>query len=109
MEKINRNILIITVRADFGGGPEHIYSLIKELHKENNFYIACPDDFPYKNKYTDILGKNRIILIPHRKFKLSYLFGLKNYVKYHEINIIHSHGKGAGIYGRFLSVISGIP
>lgn len=109
MEKINRNILIITVRADFGGGPEHIYSLIKELYKENNFYIACPDDFPYKKKYADILGENRIILIPHRKFKLSYLFRLKNYIRYNKIKIIHSHGKGAGIYSRFLSVLSGIP
>ena len=109
MEKINLNILIITVRADFGGGPEHIYSLVKELHRENSFYIACPDDFPYKKKYAEILGKNRIILIPHRKFKLSYLFKLKYYVKDNKIKIIHSHGKGAGIYGRLLSAISGIP
>ena len=109
MDNKNLNILIITVRADFGGGPEHIYSLLKELYKENNFYIACPDDFPYKKKYSEILSENRITLIPHRKFKLSYLFRLKNYVKNNKIEIIHSHGKGAGVYGRFLSVMSGIP
>ena len=109
MEKTNLNILIITVRADFGGGPEHIYSLIKELYKENNFYIACPDDVPYKKNYAEILGEDRIILIPHRKFKLSCLFKLKGFAKHNRINIIHSHGKGAGIYGRLLSLFTGIP
>ncbi|MFZ0455781.1 MAG: glycosyltransferase [Ignavibacteriaceae bacterium] len=109
MDKVNLNILIITVRADFGGGPEHIYSLLKELYKENNFYIACPDDFPYKKKYAEILGENRIILIPHREFKISYLFTLKNFIKEKKIKIVHSHGKGAGIYSRFLSILSGIP
>ena len=109
MDNKNLNILIITVRADFGGGPEHIYSLIKELFKEDNFFIACPDDFPYKNKYAEILGEERVILIPHRKFKISYLFKLKKYLKQNKINIIHSHGKGAGIYSRPLSFISGTP
>ncbi len=109
MDNKDLNILIITARADFGGGPEHIYSLIKELYKDNNFFIACPDDFPYKKKYAEILGGDRIILIPHRKFKVSYLFKLKNYAKDKKIKIIHSHGKGAGIYSRFLSLITGIP
>lgn len=109
MDKNNLNILIITVRADFGGGPEHIYSLIKELYKKTNFFIACPDDIPYKKRYAEILGENRLILIPHRKFKLSYLYKLKKFIKDNEIKIIHSHGKGAGIYSRLLSFISGSP
>lgn len=102
-------ILLITVRADYGGGPEHIYSLIKELHKEIDFYVACPDDFPYKERYSGILGENKITLIPHRKFRLTYLFKLKSYVKDNRINIIHSNGKGGGIYSRLLSLISSTP
>ncbi|MDO8550910.1 MAG: glycosyltransferase [Ignavibacteria bacterium] len=107
IEKLN--ILIITARADFGGGPKHIYSLIKALHKNNNFYIACPDDIPYKKRYAEILGENKIIIIPHRKFSLIYLFKLKAFAGNNKIEIIHSHGKGAGIYGRFLSLLTAIP
>ena len=40
------NILHISVRADFGGGPEHLYQQIScqlEYHDIQTF-IACPDD-----------------------------------------------------------------
>lgn len=109
MSSKDLNILIITVRADFGGGPEHIYSILKALHKDNNFYIACPDDIPYKERFSEIVGEDKIILVPHRKFRLKTLFKLKSFAKRNSINIIHSHGKGAGIYGRFLSMLTGIP
>lgn len=109
MNKKNLNVLIITARADFGGGPEHIYSLLKALHKNNNFYVACPDDIPYKRRFTELLGENKIILIPHRKFKFTTLLNLKAFTKKNSINVIHSHGKGAGIYGRLLSFLTGIP
>ncbi len=109
MNKEKLNVLIITARADFGGGPEHIYSLLKALYKNNNFYIACPDDIPYKLRFSELIGENKIILIPHRKFRLLTLFNLKVFTKKNFINIIHSHGKGAGIYARLLSFLTAIP
>ena len=109
MSKNKINILIITVRADFGGGPEHIYSLVKALNEENNFFIACPDDIPYKKRYAEVIGNDRMILIPYRKFNLKNLFKLNGFIHKHKIGIIHSHGKGAGVYGRILSLITITP
>ena len=109
MNNKSLNILIITSRADFGGGPEHIYSLLKALHKNNNFYIACPNDIPYKKRFADLIGENKVILIPHRKFTIKTLFRLRAFLKQNSIKIIHSHGKGAGIYSRSLSYMTGIP
>lgn len=34
------NILLITVRADFGGGPRHVHQLIEELPSDFNIYVA---------------------------------------------------------------------
>ena len=101
-------ILIITSRADFGGGPKHIYSLIKELNSKIDFAIACPKDYPYFDLYSKIVGFDNIVEIPHRKFSFSYLFLLIKFVKKNNIHIIHSHGKGAGIYSRLLSSFTGV-
>ncbi len=99
-------ILLITVRADFGGGPEHIYQLANNLINDFDFYIAAPQDFPYFDKYSKLVGKNNIIEIPHRKFSIKNLLALKSFVKENKIHLIHSQGKGAGIYSRLLRVIT---
>ena len=43
------NILLITVRADFGGGPRHVHQLIEELPSSINIYMAFPQGKPYGN------------------------------------------------------------
>ena len=100
------NILQITVRADIGGGPEHLYRLVKGSSLNINCFIAAPNDEPYYNLFKEIVGENNLIEIPHRKFKLSSLFLLRNVVKNKSISIIHSHGKGAGIYSRLLGILT---
>ncbi|MFO7525410.1 MAG: glycosyltransferase [Ignavibacteriaceae bacterium] len=99
-------VLIITVRADFGGGPEHIFKLTKHLLKDFDFYFAAPDDYPYYQRYSDLVGKNNLIKIPHRKFKIKALIDLRKFIFINKINIIHSHGKGAGIYSRILRMLT---
>ncbi len=99
-------ILLITVRADFGGGPEHIYNLIKNLPEEIKFFIASPKDYPYWGKFSQILTNNLMIEIPHRKFSLNSLIHLIKFIRNENIDIIHSHGKGAGIYSRLLSLFT---
>ena len=102
-------ILLISVRADFGGGPEHIYRLVQKLKDEIEIYIACPNDYPYWNRYERLVNAERMIRIPHRKFKLYAVSSLIFFLHKHQIDLIHSHGKGAGIYGRTLRLISGVP
>jgi glycosyltransferase involved in cell wall biosynthesis len=108
-EKLNPKelkILMISVRADYGGGPEHIYSLITNLSNRIIPFIAVPEDKPYYQRFAGIVGNSRMILIPHRAFKLSTLWQLKKFIIHNKIDIIHSHGKGAGIYGRLLAILT---
>ncbi len=102
-------VLAITARADYGGGPEHLFRLVKELQNELCFFIAAPEDKPYYNRYASLIGKEKMISIPHRKYSFTKLFELSRFAKRQNINLIHSHGKGAGLYGRLLKLLTGIP
>ncbi|WP_404786064.1 glycosyltransferase [Altericista sp. CCNU0014] len=107
------NILMITVRADPGGGPEHVYQLSKALLEtcsENvSLYIASPEDYPYCKKYRDLVGIRQVVIVPHRKFKALKFLNLIKFIRSNKIDIIHSHGKGAGIYSRLLSTFTQVP
>lgn len=96
-------ILLVTSRADHGGGPKHIQLLLKYLAKEFDFYIACPKDEPYFDIFSNLVGEEKIIQIPHRTFTFTDLARLKDVIKRYNINTVHSHGKGAGVYSRLLS------
>ena len=102
-------ILFITMRADWGGGPEHLWRLLQNLAPEFKAYIACPDEEPYYQRYASIIGEERIFKVPHRTFSLPHLIRLHKWCVKNKISLIHSHGKGAGLYGRLLALISGLP
>jgi glycosyltransferase involved in cell wall biosynthesis len=99
---------MITSRADYGGGPEHLLKLISQLSKNLKIYIAAPEDEPYYKKFCDFVGEENVVLIPHRKFTIGALFKLILFVRKNNISIIHSHGKGAGIYSRLVAAVTGI-
>ncbi len=100
-------VLMITVRADFGGGPQHVYSLVKNLLPGIDVFIAAPDDYPYYERFEELIGQERVVKIPHRKVTLEAVRRVLAFIKENEIDIIHSHGKGAGMYSRVLAVLSG--
>jgi len=107
--KEKQDILIITSRADFGGGPEHIFQLINQLINGYNFFIACPKDFPYYERYSQLVGEDNIFEIPHRKINVFSILKLSSFIGKNKIDLIHSHGKGAGIYSRLLFFLTGKP
>jgi glycosyltransferase involved in cell wall biosynthesis len=100
------NILYITIRSDIGGGPIHLNELIKNLdNPELNFFLACPFN---GEVYRDYWEENRSILdtfeLPYRKFTLKSILQLISFSKKNNIDIVHSHGKGGGIYSRLIKL-----
>jgi glycosyltransferase involved in cell wall biosynthesis len=102
MKKIN--ILFITVRSDIGGGPIHVSDLIDNLDQDKyNIFLSCPRSGSiYLDKWKDNSNIDDFIEIPHRKFTVKTLKKLKQFILKNRIDILHSHGKGAGIYSRLL-------
>lgn len=108
MKSSNIKILLITARADYGGGPEHVFRLLSGLQNDFDFFIACPYEEPYFNKYQKIVSEKKIFRIPHRKFTFKDLIRIRYFILKNNIQIIHSHGKGAGIYSRILAAITNV-
>ncbi|WP_084286618.1 glycosyltransferase family 4 protein [Halomonas halodenitrificans] len=101
-------VLMVSVRADHGGGPRHIELLIKNLDKLIEAHVACPQEPPYAERFNQ-LARGNVFSIPHRKFDLSCAVRLSRYVLRKGVDIVHTHGKGAGVYGRFVSLLTGKP
>lgn len=94
------NVLMISVRADYGGGPEHVFRLMESLGSRVNLFAAIPEDVPYYERISGLIRKEKILIIPHRRFSLFYLLKIIFYILKKNITIVHSHGKGAGVYSR---------
>ena len=97
---IKKRILLISSSSKTGGGPSHIFLLRKILKKDIDFYLAMPKI----NLSINDLKPTKYIEICERKISLFDLYKLIVFVKKNKIEIIHSHGKGAGILGRIIKV-----
>lgn len=83
-----------------------MHLLIKRLSAAFKVYVACPNDVPYFaifGKYAEVLE------IPCRKFSVASLIALYKAVREKDIDIIHSHGRGAGVYARLLGAMTRKP
>ena len=93
---------MITVRSDIGGGPKHVYDLSRSISNNVKLSIASPVDEPFFKKFVSTCGKH--IKIPHRRFSISIFLKLLKYCREESVDIVHSHGRGAGIYSRLLAL-----
>jgi glycosyltransferase involved in cell wall biosynthesis len=102
------NVLFITVRADIGGGPEHLFQLLLHKPASVNAFVACPNDKPYRDRFESLVGRAHMTEVPHRAFSMRAFFDLARFIKTHKIDVVHSHGKGAGLYARLLRIVTGV-
>lgn len=96
------NILYISITSEMGGGPKHIYDLIKNSKKKYNISIAVPNNGIYFNKYKQNVDKTFDIKL--KPFNIISFYKLIRITYQYNISIVHSHGKGAGIYSRLLKL-----
>ena len=100
-------ILFINIRSDYGGGPSHMFDLITGLSSPFEKYVACPIQKPFYSLYEE--SKITVFPLPFRSFSVLSFFKLVRFTKRNYIDIIHSHGKGAGIYSRLLGFFTRKP
>ncbi len=103
IEKVKSNILIISSRSE-GGGAEQFFNIMTKLRDFFKFYCALPDSPPYYDKVVN--EKIPTFNLPYRKFKIRSFLKLSKWVKANSITIVHSHGRGAGIYSRLLKLLN---
>lgn len=97
------NILIVSSRSE-GGGAEQFFNIMTKLRDLFKFYCALPDSPPYYDKIVN--EKIPTFKLPYRRFKIRTFLKLSKWVKANGITIVHSHGRGAGIYSRLLKLLN---
>lgn len=102
------NICHISGTTSLGGGPEHLFQLLKHCNKNHFSSIICTrQDGPYWEKFQQL----DIPLHPFtlRELSVSSFVSLYRFLKKERPQLIHTHGKGPGLYGRIIGKILGIP
>ncbi len=96
------------VRADLGGGSVHLALLLERLNCDQyEAYVAAPSDQHFSAHYQKFAQK--MTTIPFRSFSIVKLLQLRKFVEENKIHLIHSHGRGAGIYSRLLGRLVHLP
>jgi len=95
---------MVTARADHGGGPEHVLRLVESLPEGIEAVIAAPREAPYWERFGEVVGGANLIEIPKRRVTLQAWLALRREVIVRRVDIIHSHGKGAGVLARPLKL-----
>ncbi len=91
-----------------GGGPEHIYQLLKRLNRNEWEVIICTsDDGSYWDKFNSlkVLAYNLSL----RQLSLFTAVKLFAILRKEKPDLIHTHGRGPGLYGRFIGKVLNIP
>ncbi len=96
-------VLFITLRSDKGGGPQHLLNLCQGLRKRGlNFSVAAPIEGEFADSFKEL--SSDFFELPHRRFSFRKAFALLKYCRESGITLVHSHGRGAGAYSRFLAL-----
>ena len=97
-------ILMLSSRSDRGGGPKHIAMLLELLGEDYECFVAAPQSGCCFNVFAR--HSSAIMDLPYRRFSLMAFIKLCRFASKHEIDIVHSHGRGAGYYARLMRMLS---
>lgn len=98
-------LLLVTGRADVGGGPRHVDLLVRHLPAEFRIWIACPDEPPYAAAWRSNPRVHGVAWLPARRFSLPALLGLARLARRERIAVVYSHGTSGGLYARLLTLL----
>ena len=101
-------VLQLLVSTSPGGGPKHVYDLVRHLPKgEFEFVVGAPRDGIFFERF-QALGVP-VVEIPFGYIEVRQLFATIHLIRRHAIDLVHTHGKGPGLYGRLAARWVGVP
>ncbi|KWW20858.1 MULTISPECIES: glycosyltransferase family 4 protein [Peribacillus] len=93
-------VLHLNAGNETGGGMFHIMSLLDQLKKEECMLGVFEEGELYRRSVT--AGIKTELFHQHSKYDLSVLKRLRDFIRLNHIDIIHTHGPRANIYGALL-------
>jgi glycosyltransferase involved in cell wall biosynthesis len=98
-------VLQLLVSTALGGGSRHVHDLTTRLPAAGfDVTVAAPADGPYADRL-----RKELVALPMNRLHPRTLGAVVRLVRERGIQVIHSHGKGAGVYGRLAGWWTGIP
>lgn len=95
-------VMEIVPSCQRGGVPTVVYNLISNLEeKKFEVHLVAPDDGPLHDRFARLCP---VYDIPIRGCYPLSVCSLRRLIRAKDIDIIHAHGKGAGLYGRIASL-----
>ena len=99
------NLLMISSSSSLGGGTKHMFMLGENLSSDYKIFYAIPNN---KNFHKYLTQENHLA-IAERKLEIRDIKNLRRFIRSNSIDIIHAHGKGAGVIARIACVFSKKP
>lgn len=101
-------VLELVVSTALGGGPRHVYDLVRTLPREQfRVVVAAPPDGPFFERFRRI--GCAVEPVPLGRLRPGTLRHVVRVVRAHRVDVIHSHGKGAGLYARLAGWWTAVP
>ena len=101
-------VLQLVVSTQPGGGPQHVLALTGWLRATGwRCLVAGPRDGALFERFVES-GVETVELATNR-FRPGTLVALRRLASERDVRLIHSHGKGAGLYGRLVARLLGVP
>jgi glycosyltransferase involved in cell wall biosynthesis len=103
----DRPRILEAISEGVGGGAKHVYDLVSHLQDEFSFSIACPDNGPYFGQLKE-LGVP-VFDVSFGVVSLQSFFQMLRMIKRDSIDLVHVHGRKAGVYGRLACRFANAP
>ncbi len=102
---MNKNkILYIAISSETGGVPKHLVGLLSHAKAYNyEITVAVPEDGDYFPIFEKLAAD--MLPLPLKPYSFRSLLQIRSYIRKQGICLVHSHGKGAGMYSRPLKLL----
>ena len=101
-------ILELLVSTDLGGGPSQVNELVTRLPRDEfAVTVAGPPGGVYAGIF--VKGGARFVGIATDRLARRPFLDVLQLIRREGIDLVHSHGKGAGVYGRLAARVTRVP
>jgi L-malate glycosyltransferase len=95
-------VLHLNAGNETGGGMVHILSLLNQLNREE-FYLGLLENGTFEMKAKE-MGINTFVFEQSSRYDFSILSKIIRFIKQERIDILHTHGARANLYGYFIKM-----
>ena len=112
LQATSRKVLIALTSSAPGGAPKVVYDLLARSHKsgvrrEFEFVVAAPAGGEFIKAFRQLGIK--VYRVPLDRIGVKGFTQLLKIARKEGIDLINSHGKGAGLYARLVGSVLGVP